>query len=181
MARTSSLSCLPCRNPYQTPHSLNCLPPFHWKSLFITEKCFVASPSQKSALIRCALKGREGQKKKSQDFRPRIGIFIGDKFGESLVGSQAPLSFWEVPRLPQKLPELPRKFSATSPEVLSLWNLTAIRKVSPRKFPELPLKFPKLPRKFRNFPEVSPFSGKPDTLTWLTKTFSHFRAHLNRG
>ena len=34
MARTSSLNCLSCRNPYQTPDSLNCLPPFHWKALF---------------------------------------------------------------------------------------------------------------------------------------------------
>ena len=49
-ARTSSLNCLSCRNPYQTPHSLNCLPPFHWKPLSFTEKCFVASPSQKLAL-----------------------------------------------------------------------------------------------------------------------------------
>ena len=51
IARSSSLNCLSCRNPYQTPDSLNCLPPFHWKSLFFTERCFVASPSQKSALI----------------------------------------------------------------------------------------------------------------------------------
>ena len=51
MARTSSLNCLSCRNPYQTPNSLNCLPPFHWKTLFFPEKCFVASPSPKSALI----------------------------------------------------------------------------------------------------------------------------------
>ena len=51
MARTSSLNCRPsCRNLYQTPDSLNCLPPFHWKPLFFTEKCFVASPSPKSAL-----------------------------------------------------------------------------------------------------------------------------------
>ena len=28
MAQTSSLNCLSCRNPYQAPHSLNCLPPF---------------------------------------------------------------------------------------------------------------------------------------------------------
>ena len=34
MARTSSLNCLSCRNPYQTPHSLNCLPPLHWKTFF---------------------------------------------------------------------------------------------------------------------------------------------------
>ena len=30
-------------NPYQTPDSLNRLAPFHWKRLFFTEKCFVAS------------------------------------------------------------------------------------------------------------------------------------------
>ena len=34
IARTSSLNCFSCRNPYQTPHSVNCLPPFHWKPLF---------------------------------------------------------------------------------------------------------------------------------------------------
>ena len=40
MARTSSLNCLSCRNPYQAPHSLTCLPPLHWKALlFLTEKC----------------------------------------------------------------------------------------------------------------------------------------------
>ena len=50
MARTSSLNCLSCRNSYQTPDSLNCLPPFHWKPLLFTEKRFVASPAQKSAL-----------------------------------------------------------------------------------------------------------------------------------
>ena len=54
IAWTSSLNCLSCRNPYQTPNSLNCLPPFHWKPLSFTEKCFVASPSQKSALMKCA-------------------------------------------------------------------------------------------------------------------------------
>ena len=51
MARTSSLNCLSYRNPYQTPHSLNCLPLFVLKNpFFVTEKWFVASPSQKSAL-----------------------------------------------------------------------------------------------------------------------------------
>ena len=34
MAGTSSLNCLSCRNPYQTPYSLDCLPPFHWKTPF---------------------------------------------------------------------------------------------------------------------------------------------------
>ena len=34
MARTSSLNCLSCRNPFQTPHSLNCLPPSTEKPFF---------------------------------------------------------------------------------------------------------------------------------------------------
>ena len=50
MARTSSLNCLSCRNPYRTPNALNCLPPFHWKAFFFTEKRFVASPSPKNRL-----------------------------------------------------------------------------------------------------------------------------------
>ena len=51
MARTSSLNCLSCRNPYQTPHSLNPSPLFTENPFFFTEKCFVGSPAQKSALI----------------------------------------------------------------------------------------------------------------------------------
>ena len=80
---------------------------------------------------------------------------FGDKFGESLVGSQAPPSFWEVPGLPRKFPELPRKFSATSPEVLSLWNLTAIRRV-PGSFPNFPGSSPNFPGSSGTSPEVSP-------------------------
>ena len=34
MARTSSLNCLSCRKPYQTPHSVNCLPLFTEKPFF---------------------------------------------------------------------------------------------------------------------------------------------------
>ena len=49
MARTSSLNCLSCRNPYQTPHSLNPSPLFTENPSFFTEKCFVGSPAQKSA------------------------------------------------------------------------------------------------------------------------------------
>ena len=30
---------------------------------------------------------------------PQISLYLGDKFGESLGGSQAPPSFWEVPGL----------------------------------------------------------------------------------
>ena len=54
MARTSSLNCLSCRNPYQTPLSLNPSPLFTEKPFFFTEKCFVGSPAQKSAPTKCS-------------------------------------------------------------------------------------------------------------------------------
>ena len=62
---------------------------------------------------------------------------FGDKFGESLEGSQATPGFWEVPGLPGSSPNFPGSFSATSPEVLSLWNFTAIQGF-PGSFPDFP-------------------------------------------
>ena len=53
MARTSSLNCLSCRNPYQIPLSLNPSPLFTEKPFLFTKKCFVGSPAQKSAPIMC--------------------------------------------------------------------------------------------------------------------------------
>ena len=44
-------------------------------------------------------------------------VELGDKFGESLEGSHAPPSFWEVPDFPRSSPNFPGSFSATSPEV----------------------------------------------------------------
>ena len=70
----------------------------------------------------------------------------GVNAGESLGGSQAPPSFWEVPGLPRKFPG---SFSVTSPEVLSLWNLAAIHR--------FPGSFPNFPGGSRTSPEVSPF------------------------
>ena len=81
-----------------------------------------------------------------------------DKFGESLGGSRAPPSFWEVPGLPRKFPELPRKFFGDFPGSSLTVELNSNPEV-PRKFPKLPRKFPKLPRR------SAPFSGKPDTLS----------------
>ena len=85
-----------------------------------------------------------------------LGVQVGDKFGESLGGSQAPPSFWEVPGLPRKFPEFPRKFSATSPEVLSLWTLTAIQRF-PRSSPNFPGSSPNFRGSSGTSPEVSPF------------------------
>ena len=82
---------------------------------------------------------------------------FGDKFGESLGGSQAPPSFWEVPGLPRKFPELPRKFFGDVPGRSLTVELNRNPEV-PRKFPKLPRKFPKLPRKFPDFPGGQPLS-----------------------
>ena len=50
MARTSSLNSLSCRNPYQTPHSLNCLPPFSLKTPFLSLKSASSHPLPKNRL-----------------------------------------------------------------------------------------------------------------------------------
>ena len=83
-------------------------------------------------------------------------LLIGDKFGESLGGSQAPRSFWEVPGLPRKFPNLPRKFFGDFPGS----SLT----VQLNSNPEVPGSSPNFPGSSRTSPEVSPF-GKPDTLS----------------
>ena len=60
--------------------------------------------------------------------------FVGDKFGESLGGGQAPPR--EVPGLPRKFPKLPRKFFSDFPGS----SLTVVLNSNaglPRKFPRL--------------------------------------------
>ena len=82
---------------------------------------------------------------------------LGDKFGESLGGSQATPSFWEVPGLPRKFPKLPRKFFGDFPGsslTVELYSNPGV----PRKFPRLPRKFPGLPRKFPGLPRRSALS-----------------------
>ena len=82
---------------------------------------------------------------------------FGDKFGESLGGSQATPSFWEVPGLPRKFPKLPRKFFGDFPGsslTVELYSNPGV----PRKFPRLPRKFPGLPRKFPGLPQRSALS-----------------------
>ena len=104
-----------------------------------------------------------------------FGIFIGDKFGESLGGSQAPPSFWEVPGLPRKFPELPRKFFGDFPGSSFTVELNSNPEV-PRKFPKLPRKFPKLPQKFPDFP-----GGRPLSLGSLTPSPDSQNLCLNSG
>ena len=74
---------------------------------------------------------------------------IGDKFGESLGGKSGFLELLESPRTSLEVPpNFPGSFSAASPEVLSLWNLTAIQR--------FPGSFPNFPRSSPNFPASSP-------------------------
>ena len=53
MARSSSLNCLSCRNPYQTPHSLNCLPLFTANPFFALKSASSHPLSRESAPILC--------------------------------------------------------------------------------------------------------------------------------
>ena len=100
--------------------------------------------------------------------------YIGDKFGESLGGRQAPPNFWKVPGLPHKFPELRRKFLGDFPGSSLTVELNSNAEV-PRKFPRLPRKFPGLPQKLPELPRRSaPFSGKPDTLSRITKAFFEY-------
>ena len=79
----------------------------------------------------------------------------GDKFGESLGGSQAPPSFWKVPGLPRKFPQLPRKFFGDFPGSSLTVELNSNPGV-PRKLPRLPRKFPNFPGGFPHFPRGQP-------------------------
>ena len=107
--------------------------------------------------------------------------FIRDKFGELLVGSQAPPSFWEVPGLPRKFRALFGDLPGSSLTV----KLNSNAEV-PRKFTKLPGKFPKLPRKFRDFPGGQPLSlgsltPSPDSQELSLSSIAVEDAVENRG
>ena len=97
-------------------------------------------------MVEC--QGCESRGLKSKCERSALKILLG-KFGESLGGSQAPPSFWEVPGLPRKFPKLPRKFFGDFPGSSLTVELNSNPGV-PRKFPRLsiPEVDPGLPRKF---------------------------------
>ena len=87
---------------------------------------------------------------------------IGDKFGESLGGSQAPPSFWEAPGLPRKFPELPRKFFGVLPGSSLTVELHSNQRF-PGSFPDFPRSFPDFPGSSPDFP-----GGQPQSLGSLT-------------
>ena len=76
---------------------------------------------------------------------------------------------------PGKFPELPGSFSATSPEVLSLWNLKAIQGF-PGNFPDFPGSSPNFPGGFPHFP-----GGQPLFLGSLTPSLDSRKLPLSTG
>ena len=76
-------------------------------------------------------------------------------------GVRLPRASGKAPDFPGSSPNFPRSFSATSPEVLSLWNLTAIQGF-PGSFPDFPGSSPNFPGGFLDFPGFQPlFLGSP--------------------
>ena len=71
-------------------------------------------------------------------------------------GVRLPRASGKSPDFPGSSPNCPGSFSATSPEVLSLWNLTVIQRF-PGSFPDFPGGSPNFPGSSRTSPEVSPF------------------------
>ena len=75
-------------------------------------------------------------------------------------GVRLPRASGKSPDFPGSSPNFPGSFSATSPEVLSLWNLTAIQGL-PGSFPDFPASSPNFPRGFPDFPGGQPlFLGR---------------------
>ena len=81
----------------------------------------------------------------------------------------------KAPDFPGSSPTFPGSFSATSPEVVSLWNLTAIQRF-PGSVPNLPGSSPKLPWKFPDSP-----GGQPLSLGSLTPWPDSQKLSLNRA
>ena len=101
------------------------------------------------------------------DASDTLTLKLEDNFGVSLGGCQTSQTFWKLPGLPRISPHFPGSSPATSPELLSLGSLRAIRRF-PGSFPD----FPRLPGSSPNHPGSAPVSGKLDTLWWLTKSYS---------
>ena len=100
-----------------------------------------------------------------------------DKFGESLGGSQAPPSFWRVPGLPRKFPELPRKFFGDFPGTSLTVDFKAIQRF-PGSSPNFPGSSPDFPGSFPDFAGGQPLSlgsltPAPDSQKLSLRIFGH--------
>ena len=109
-------------------------------------------------------------------------IYLETNLASRWEGVRLPRASGKSPDFPGSSPNFPGSFSATSPGSSLTVELNSNPEV-PRKFPKLPRKFPKTSPEVPGLPRRSAsFSGKPDTLSRLTKTFSDLdpcRYHLN--
>ena len=98
---------------------------------------------------------------KATAFSSFLTVELREKFLETNLASR-----WEGVRLPRasgkspdfsgSSPNFPGSFSATSPEVLSLWKFTAIQGF-PGSFPDFPGSSPDFPGSLPDFPGGQPF------------------------
>ena len=154
--------------------------PYAWTNTGKQKPEQSGKPRQKTAVV-CELLGEEsGTGFANRLLKVFAATSLKNKLETNLVSPQEGVrspELLESPRtLPSRSPNFPRSSPVTSPEVLSVWNLTAIQRF-PGRFPRLPRKFSGLSQKFTRLPQRSaPFSGKPDierltTAPMLTKLF----------
>ena len=122
---------------------------------------------------KCRAKHRKVSRKESQSETAQlITLHLETNLASRWEGVRLPRASGKSPDFPGSSPKLPQKFFGDFPGGSLAVELDGKPGV-PRKFPRLPRKFPRLLRKFPRLPRRSaPFSGKPDTLSWLAKTFS---------
>ena len=83
------------------------------------------------------------------------GYFLETNLASRWEGVRLPRASGKSPDFPGSSPNFPGSFSATSPEVLSLWNSTAIQGF-PGSFPDFPGSSPDFPGSFPDFPGGQP-------------------------
>ena len=83
---------------------------------------------------------------------PRLFLLETD-LASHWEGIRLPRASGKFPDFPGSSPNFPGSFSTTSPEVLSLWNLTGIQGF-PGSFPDFPGSSPDFPRSFPDFPRL---------------------------
>ena len=99
--------------------------------------------------------------------------FLETNLASRWEGFRLPRASGKSPDFPGSSPDFPGSFWATFPEVLSLWNLTAIQGF-PGSFPDFPGSSPNFPGGFPHFP-----GGQPLFLGSLTPSLDSQKLALS--
>ena len=97
---------------------------------------------------------RWGFVKRRTCYKPQ-NLPLDTNFASRWEGVRLPRASGKSPDFPGSSPNFPGSFSTTSPEVLSLWNLTANQRF-PGSFPNFPGSSPNFPGSSPNFPGGQP-------------------------